>query len=139
MKQTSLNAYYEIKNDGTLTKLQQKVYEAIKHYGPLTGRQLDKMVKGGWKRLSELCTIGVIDIMPDRAYDPETKKMVNLYCVTGQMPLTKNPSKRRPSYKSLQLLVEKCKNGSDASKLYAKAYEQGYKDAKAGYDMPEEL
>jgi len=139
MKQTSIRAYHSLKESGQLTRLQRKVLEAFRNHGPMTGSQVSKLVPGGWKRISELCSMGVLDRGLDKVYDSATHQSVYEYTTTGQEPMLKNPAKRKPSAKALQMLIDKMAQGKDISALYAKAYEQGYKDAKSGYALPEEL
>jgi hypothetical protein len=83
--------------------------------------------------------MGVLDRGLDKVYDSATHQSVYEYTTTGQEPMLKNPAKRKPSAKALQMLIDKMAQGKDISALYAKAYEQGYKDAKSGYALPEEL
>lgn len=42
--QTSLNAYQELQQSGTLTSRQEKVHEWMEKYGPCTTRELHKKV-----------------------------------------------------------------------------------------------
>lgn len=137
MKLTSIRAHHQIKESGLITKMQEKVHELIKRK-PMTGNELDEIIPGAHKRLSELEKMGVITVM-GTTMDSISHKCVNLYCTTGQEPMIKNPAMRKPSRESLQLLVEKIKSGRDMSAFYDKAYTQGYIDAKSGHDLPEDL
>lgn len=60
MKQTSIDAYNEIKD--SLNQRQRLVYNALRRRGNMTGNELDKYLEdySAHKRLSELAKKGVI-------------------------------------------------------------------------------
>lgn len=63
IRQTSIDAYNNIKANGLLSEMRFRVYEALFINGPLTGKELDKMLgtDSAHKRLSELKALGCID------------------------------------------------------------------------------
>jgi hypothetical protein len=74
MRQTSIDTYYAIKDEGVLGDLQWKVYDYLYHHGPMTGRELDDaMIKAGaehatsHKRLPELERCDAVRITQQRA------------------------------------------------------------------------
>lgn len=76
-RETSINAYQEIKNNGLLSKRRWEVYDLVCQHGPLTGGELIHIIKNNPKkyvtnsgtyatRLSELRTRQVIRELPKR-------------------------------------------------------------------------
>lgn len=120
MRQTSIRAYHTIKEDGTLTKLQQLVADYVKAAGPVTGRTISKAISGGHKRLSDLEKLGIIATIGTRK-DEITGKNVLLWVTTGQQPLLAIPKIKRKSRKELE-------NGVNTSQLYDTAYLKGVRD-----------
>lgn len=68
MKTTSIEAYWEILDDGSLSNMQREVAREIARLGSATGRELDEALKSmsAHKRLSELMTMGVIYVKEAR-------------------------------------------------------------------------
>ena len=121
MRTTSKQAYKEIIDDGTLSKRQEEVYKIVYQYGPISGRKIDTMVKGGWKRLSELERMKVI--RPEKApRDEITGKHAILWVVTGNAPI-KAPRPEIMSRKDLQAELLKYQWKC------AEAYDNGYRQA----------
>lgn len=88
MRQTSLDAYNEIKNNGLLSKRRWQVYDCLFHHGPLTGNEIVKKISlpGAWKRLSELEKETVAQVVGQRICTV-TGYEVELWDVTTNLPI----------------------------------------------------
>jgi hypothetical protein len=91
MSQNSVQAFNQIKNDGTLSKRQTQVYEA---FSPrlggkvsLTGNEISQKVgiPGLWKRCSELVKLGYLAENGTRVCSVTGKK-ATAYVLTGKVP-----------------------------------------------------
>lgn len=62
MRETSLAAFQEIQQDGTLGARQKQALEILIQHGPLTGNEVSHKagLPGLWKRLSELEDLGLV-------------------------------------------------------------------------------
>jgi hypothetical protein len=69
MKSMSIEAYWDIIEDGTLGQMQREAATEIARHESLTGRELDDVLKSmsAHKRLSELEAMGVIRVKEVRA------------------------------------------------------------------------
>lgn len=88
MKNTSIEAYWEILDDATLGQMQREAATEIARYGTLTGRELDDALKSvsAHKRLSELEEMGVIEVKELRACKI-TGREVEAWGMTGKKPV----------------------------------------------------
>ena len=74
IRTTSLKAYSQIKTEGLLSPIRERVYDFLFHNGPLTGTELNARLKspvgitipGYHKRLSELRELGVVREVGER-------------------------------------------------------------------------
>ena len=98
MKPTSIKAYHEIREDGTLSKRMTEVLNLVRAAGRITGRAVSRAIPGGHKRLRDLADIGVI-FENGTTRDPITHKEVILWSVTDQPALfplkPKTPSRKK--------------------------------------------
>lgn len=101
MNNNSMESYKSEKDSGNITKRQQQVVDFLKLVKGATGRQISKAVPGGWKRVSELCDLGLVRVCGN-VKDKDTNKTVAVYELTGQQMLLPNPSVKRPSRKELE-------------------------------------
>lgn len=89
MRDTSVESFRKIVENGWLGKTQEAVYQCLYYHGPLTRSELDASLKYSeevnpsyHKRLSELKHMGLaIDV--GKKFDPRTKKEVLLWDVTS--------------------------------------------------------
>lgn len=100
-RQTSIEAYHQIIENGLLGKRQFQVYEILYLHGPLTYNEVYEKIKslngGGWmginsSRLSELRNSGAIDEVGTKR-DPFSGMEVILWDVTDKIPL--KPEKKK--------------------------------------------
>lgn len=92
MRNTSIQAYNHIKEDGLLSKMRMRVYETLYLHGPLTGRELNfRMAVPGeasasfHKRLSELEDLGVVETVGTRPATQDTEAAI-LWDATDRLP-----------------------------------------------------
>lgn len=138
----SINAYRDEKDSGNITKRQQQVVDFLGLVKGATGRQISKAVPGGWKRVSELCDLGLVRVCGN-IKDKDTNKTVAVYELTGQQMLLPTPSVKRPSRKELEEKVNDLEYRN--SKLYESncrmtkemetMYNKGYHDGVAQCDL----
>jgi hypothetical protein len=128
MKQTSIKAYGEIKEDGTLARLEKNVLELIKTLGPLNGRMVDRRINGGHKRIAALLKRGCIT----EAYagvDKVTGKATSFYRFVRDNPLHNIISVKKPTYKELEDKIKFMQDGTASSILYDTAFIDGWNAA----------
>jgi len=140
MRLTSLEAFEQIKKDGTLSKLRMKVYEYIVKEGPCTQREaiqtlsrFDVEANGSYSsRFSELERLGVISVIRD-TISPSSGKRVSVYATTGNLPKGKaRVTKQNPTaedsieYKALNSVYEKCKEENENLKELIKGIVNGF-------------
>lgn len=118
-RDTSIQAYHQIKDEGLLSRMRLMVYEHLFKHGPLTRSELDNQLKGPnevnpsyHKRLSELERQGVVKTVGRKACSI-TGRECELWDVTSALPI---PFTRDPSKKQVLL---------DAAKAYAQAKKRG--------------
>lgn len=99
MKRTSVDCYYELENDGTLSKMRLQAFYGVCFYGPLTRSELDQRLKLPYevnpsyhKRLSELARLGVVAVVGKRPCTV-TGRICEVWAATGNKP---TPYVRRP-------------------------------------------
>lgn len=92
MRDTSLLAYRQIKEEGLLSRMRFVVYDHLFHHGPLTAVELSSQLKGPkevspsyHKRLSELERLGVVRTV-DRRECSITGREAELWDVTSRLP-----------------------------------------------------
>lgn len=112
-RQTSINAYKEIKNEGLLSKKRFEVYSALFKKGPLTATQIVDNINTytspsvGYNvhaRLGELKELNVIDEYGTKKC-PLTGKTVILWDVTNKLP--RKPSKKAVLLKQIKYHEER--------------------------------
>lgn len=88
VKRTSKIVFEAIIKDGVLSKERRRVYEILYQRGPLTGREVNKLLysPSGHKRLSELKRQDVIDIFGTKTCSV-TNREVEAWDVTGRAAL----------------------------------------------------
>lgn len=109
-RQTSIDAYNKIKNDGLLTRLRWEVYKVLYEHGPLTANELavryfsSLQYQSVSSRFSELRDMGVVQELGKKK-DDYTKMSVILWDVTDQIPskLIKKESKSSKKIKEAVL------------------------------------
>jgi hypothetical protein len=142
MRQTSINAYHSIKQDGTLSKKQIEVLNLVRAAGKITGRAVSRAISGGHKRLSDLRDMGAI-FVAGYATDPHTKKKVILWGPTNQPLLCPPPTKRSSTSELKEEIVrltkEIAKINERTSALFDTAYLRGFQDCANGHPLPEEI
>lgn len=88
MRQTSIETYRQITEDGTINKKQKQVLLLFAKYGQMTGRQLDKKMgsNDGHKRISELARRGLL-VNIGKIIDEDTGRpaIVWQYCPQGNL------------------------------------------------------
>jgi DNA-binding MarR family transcriptional regulator len=62
LRDTSIQAYHELKATGKLSALQSLVLDALRKCGPMSGREIERAtgINGAWKRCSELQRMGYV-------------------------------------------------------------------------------
>jgi len=105
VRQTSLDAYNEIKETGLLTKRRLQVYEYIFKNGPVTAQQIQKALGRPFansscfmSRVTELHQRGVIESVGE-VLNYESNKMVTLWDCTKKLPIKlEKPQKHKCSF-----------------------------------------
>ncbi len=134
MRTTSIDAYNAIKNNGYLSKTRFAVYNALFEKGPLTGAEVDDLLKkdGGrghyHKRLSELLEFGVAKNCGERVCAVTGHTAVT-WDVTETVPTSKLKPKlrKRPSKNDMVAASEFSKYLMFAMKQKGVDVPDGYK------------
>lgn len=105
MRQTSLEVYHKIKDNGVLSERRMEVYNILFHHGPLTATECWEIVKqnrsdgkthqnGITPRFSELLDMQAIYIVEERPCSITREKCIS-WDVTNSLPvkLEKKPTK----------------------------------------------
>lgn len=101
-RKTSNDVYFEIMNNGLLSKMREEVYECLFNYGPMTGAEVSVLVKkkGGVSetvrnRLTELREMDAVDEL-GTTLCPITGRKVILWVTSGRKPrpLARKKTKR---------------------------------------------
>lgn len=117
---TSVKAYNEIVASGLLSKRQRQVYELMRCYKQgMTGAEINRIIKDGHKRLSELENKGAIEKTDATRKDEITNQTGHIWVVL-ESPALKKPCK--PISKKLQLEIDKA---------YKSGYKAGFNDGRA--------
>ena len=91
MRQTSIQAFYKVKESGILSKLRLKVYEIVCYHGPLTANEMRKYADSEANsgvfstRLSELQRMGAVETVGKRPCNT-TGHVALVWDITGDMP-----------------------------------------------------
>lgn len=100
MRRTSSEAFEKIHQNGLLRRMQLRVYRALYYHGPLTGTELNFVLKGSkeaspsyHKRLSELLRQGVAVAIGTRKCSV-TGQTVTIWDVTSDLPCL--PESKKP-------------------------------------------
>ena len=102
MRTTSAASYRELRESGRLEPMQAKVLDYVRAAGPVSGRQISRMVDGGHKRIAELVTLGRLEIS-DIKRDIHTGKRVIYWQVAKGAMLPGFPVKQaRQTRKQLE-------------------------------------
>lgn len=80
-------AYAHIKATGLLSERRFQVYNHVYMHGPCTGTDVSRSIPGGWKRLSELQELGLVEEIGDTKC-PYSGETVSLWDVTDHVPTT---------------------------------------------------
>lgn len=99
MRQTSIDAYRQIRDGGLLSLMRWQVYEVLYEHGPLTAREVGSYMRGAmklnaWKRLSELERQRVVIDVGLRECSV-TGHVVTLWDVSGELPIPLTAPMRR--------------------------------------------
>lgn len=101
-RETSLEAYRKIQEDGLLSKRRWEVYESLFKCGPATAMGIfnfmaqyrgNKVAANVYARLSELRDMGCVREVGDQV-DPMTRMRVILWDVTKSLPVKFEKAKR---------------------------------------------
>jgi hypothetical protein len=111
IRETSIEAYKKIKEDGLLSRRRWQVYDFVFYNGPCTSREAyKKLCKGNdinpssyLSRFSELRDAGVLSEI-GKKFDHETGNTVILWDVTSKLPIKLEP-KIKINYKELVRVV----------------------------------
>lgn len=99
-RQTSIEAYNQIKENGLLTGLQFKVYDALYHYGPATQQELwfrcfkETQARNIMPRFAELQRLGVIDSLQKKPCDISGRNCM-VWDVTDRLPAKPQPKQTK--------------------------------------------
>ena len=108
-RQTSIDAYNEIKNNGLLTNLKWKVYSCLYENGPMTGNELNSVLNSKANsgvyttRLSELERIGVVCTKGKKKCEITGFAALS-WDVTDKMPIKPEPRQTKEQKKQQILL-----------------------------------
>jgi hypothetical protein len=109
MRQTSIDAYHEIRDRGLLSKRRFSVYEWLFQNGPATAGEISRGIKYNRNltasRLIELKELGVVKELGERICEI-SKFNVILWDVTGQLPQRKRAKPTKYGKTRRQLLKE---------------------------------
>ena len=125
MKSTSIKAYHEAVEEGTITKREREVlaYLANKE---ATGRQIDKVVPDGHKRLKSLEDKGMI-CRVGTTKDQNTGKIVYKWATTYNKQPMLIPVAKKPSRGQLEAMIDGMKKIIDNYQvLMETAYNNGF-------------
>lgn len=95
IRQTSVDAYHAIRDEGLISKRKFEVYEILFHHGPLTAHEIVYMARSKYPlanqtgfnaRLSELKTLGLA-IEVGEKINPVSGKLNYLWDVTDKRPV----------------------------------------------------
>jgi len=98
VRQTSIDAYNAIKNNGLLSHRRWQVYDILFRLGPLTGREVFNKIENGFTthtaaRLTELRNLGCISEIGRRICSVTGMEVI-LWDVTDRLPLKLEKPKR---------------------------------------------
>jgi hypothetical protein len=99
-RQTSIEAYNAIKENGLLGNLQFQVYDAIYNYGPSTQQEIcvsrfpDTQARNIMPRFAELARMGVISCVGTRPCQI-TKRECMVWEITGNLPVKQEKKKTK--------------------------------------------
>lgn len=116
IRDTSIEVYNRIKEEGLLSLRRQQVYSVLFEHGPLTGAQTAKIVKefyGSWghsetirNRLTELRDLGCVKEL-DKKPCPINGNVVIVWDVTSKIPVeTKKKESNAQKIKRLESTIE---------------------------------
>ena len=107
MKQTSIETYQQIEQDGTINREQKAVLICFAEHGQLTGRQLDEIMANpdGHKRISELSRRGSL-INLRTIKDEKTGRPAILWGFQPQGQLFKTAEPKKPTRAQLLARID---------------------------------
>jgi len=124
MRQTSIDCYNQIKEEGLLSKLRLSTHYAMLHSSPCTASELQNYidkngikVKHAWKLLSQLRDLGVVYEKGERNCNV-TNRVVIEWDLTDKLPIDKKisaQSKKDRVNNALNALRELYKNKNTAT------------------------
>lgn len=91
VRNTSIEAYNIIKDNGLLSRLRFQVYDYVFHHGPSSIRDAARHFKNQYSnslstRFSELRDLGLLDEIGEKQ-DPQSLKRVIIWDVTDKLPI----------------------------------------------------
>ena len=91
-RQTSIDAYNAIKENGILSARRWEAYDELYRRGPLTGQELARNTRtpGMWKRCSELAKAGVVQEVGTRICEVTGQHAI-IWDVTSFIPTKDHP------------------------------------------------
>lgn len=111
MRQTSIQCYHQIKQEGLLSKRRIQVLESLLAIGPCTAGELERHinknfnVRGGWKQLSILRDQGVVKELGTRACGVTGRNVIE-WDMTGNLPVKPKKTKKPSGFdKSIDYLL----------------------------------
>ena len=116
MRQTSIDAYNEIKRNGLLSKKRLEVYDIIFNNGPLTDHEVAARMESALNlangansgaRIWELCQMGAVERVGTKV--AETGMTVTLWDVTDRLPqpLAKTLTTKQKLAKAMSFIESK--------------------------------
>lgn len=101
VRNTSIEVYHRIKDEGLLSRKRQEIYEVLFEQGPLTGNEIFKRIKGVshivhaniHSRLNEMEKLGVAERIGEKICSV-TGNNVDLWDVTSKLPIKFDKPKR---------------------------------------------
>ena len=141
VRQTSVWAYMAIRSNGLLSRKRWQVYSYIFYHGPTHGPEIGEHVTGGWKRVSELIDLGVVEEV-GLTTNKKTNMTVYEVDVTKSLPFgkirTRSSSKKgeKALLKDINLLL-KC--GGPMERALIKEVKELWKATKDESLSPDEL
>jgi DNA-binding Lrp family transcriptional regulator len=115
IRQTSIQAYHSIRDNGVLGEKQVRVYEILFNHGPLMGAQVSERFKSLYpaarhsetvrNRITELVKMGLVSKV-GTSLDPQTKKASIVWDVTA-LDKPKEIVKTKSLRQQIKDLVEK--------------------------------
>jgi hypothetical protein len=90
-RQASREALAAVQTSGLVGKRQKQVYEFVFENGPCTAESISTVIEGGWKRLSELESMGLVRQVDRKGFGKSRTRVVRWDVTesTNPIPLVK--------------------------------------------------